>query len=64
MVELVDDPVREVRLAVIEALGHIGGEEAREALLYLAEAPDDTVREAAEHALEEVESTEDDDLSF
>ena len=30
-----------MRLAVVEALGQIGGEEAREALLYLAEAGED-----------------------
>jgi HEAT repeat protein len=64
LVELVDDPVPEVRLAVIEALGHIGGEDAREGLLYLGEAVEDNVREAAEHALEELEAAEADPLDL
>jgi HEAT repeat protein len=62
LVELVDDPVTGVRLAVIEALGHIGGEDAREALLYLAEVADDEIRAAAEKALEDIESAEDNPL--
>jgi HEAT repeat protein len=62
--ELVEDPVIEVRLAVIQALGHIGGDEAREALLYLAEAADDDIREAAEAALEELEAAEGDPLDL
>jgi HEAT repeat protein len=62
LVELVDDPVLSVQLAVIEALGQIGGEEAREALLYVAEAAEDQVRQAAEHALEHMEAEEDDPL--
>jgi HEAT repeat protein len=62
--ELVDDPVPAVRLAVIEALGHIGGEDAREALLYLAEAPEDDIREAAEAALEELEAAEGDPMDL
>ena len=45
-----------MRLAVIEALGHIGGEDAREALLFLAEAAEDEIREAADRALEEIEA--------
>jgi HEAT repeat protein len=64
LTELVDDPAQEVRLAVIEALGHIGGDEAREALLYLAEAVDDPIREAAEKALEEIEAGEGDPLDL
>jgi HEAT repeat protein len=64
LVELVDDPVESVRLAVIEALGHIGGEEAREALLYLAEAAEGRVREAAEKALDELETAEGDPLDL
>jgi len=53
-----------VRLAVIEALGHIGGDEAREALLYAAEDSQDTIREAAEKALEEIEEVEQDPLDL
>jgi HEAT repeat protein len=64
LVEVIDDPVPEVRLAVIEALGHIGGEEAREALLYLAEAAEDSIREAAEKGLEEIEAAEGDPLDL
>jgi len=62
--ELIDDSVLEVRLAVIQALGHIGGDDAREALLYLAESPEDEVREAAEAALEELEAAEGDPLDL
>ena len=38
---------------MVQALGHIGGDDAREALLYLAEAAEDDIRAAAEAALEE-----------
>jgi HEAT repeat protein len=62
LVELVDDPDTDVRLAVIESLGKIGGDDAREALLYLAEAGDDQVGEAAERALDSLETEEDDPL--
>jgi HEAT repeat protein len=64
LAELVDDPVLEVRLAVIQALGHIGGDDARESLLYLAEAADDDIRGAAAAALEELEAAEGDPLDL
>jgi HEAT repeat protein len=64
LVEVVDDPEQSVRMAVIEALGHIGGEEAREALLYIAEAGDDEVGTAAERALEDLEAAEGDPLDL
>jgi HEAT repeat protein len=51
-------------MAVIEALGHIGGEEAREALLYLGEDAEDSVRAAAEKALEELEAAEGDPMDL
>jgi HEAT repeat protein len=57
--ELVDDTELEVRLAAIKALGLIGGDEAREALLYALEDEQDIIREAAENALNEVEEGED-----
>ena len=59
---MVDDPEMDVRLAAIEALGRIGGDEAREALLYVAESGDEEIRAAAERALEDLEATEDDPL--
>lgn len=62
--ELVDDPELEVRLAVIQALGHIGGDDAREVLLYLAEAAEDDIRQAAEAALEELEAAEGDPMEL
>ena len=55
----VDDPELEVRLAAIRALGQIGGEEARETLIYALEDERDIIREAAERALNEIEEDED-----
>ena len=59
LIELIDDPALPVRLAAIAALGEIGGEEAREALVYALEDELEAVREAAEAALEEIDFFED-----
>src|SRR5437764_1162340 len=59
LIELIDDPALPVRLAAIAALGEIGGQEAREALVYALEDELEAVREAAEAALEEIDFFED-----
>jgi HEAT repeat protein len=48
-----------VRLAAIRALGQIGGDEARDGLIYALEDKRPAVREAAEQALSELETYED-----
>ena len=55
LTELIDDPAVSVRLAAIEALGEIGGEEARVALVYALEDKREVIREAAQAALEELD---------
>jgi HEAT repeat protein len=57
--ELVDDPATGVRLAAIWALGQIGGDEARETLIYALEDDDDDIKKAAEEAISELEESED-----
>jgi HEAT repeat protein len=59
LVELVDDPVGEVRLAAVTALGAIGGDQARETLVYAAEADDPALAAAARAALEALDALED-----
>jgi hypothetical protein len=57
--DMVDDPVIDVRLAAITALGQIGGEHSREALIYALEDKHEVIRDAAEAALNELEQDED-----
>jgi HEAT repeat protein len=64
LIELIDDPEQDVRLAVLDALGRIGTDEAREALVYAAEDPQDAIREAAEQALEAIDEAEMDPLDL
>ncbi len=59
VVDMIDDPVLEVRLAAIAALGQIGGEKAREALIYALEDKRAVIREAAEAALVELDFEDD-----
>ena len=59
VVDMLDDPSLDVRLAAISALGQIGGDEARDGLLYALEDKRDAVREAAQEALSNLESDED-----
>jgi len=49
-----DEKDTEVRFAILEALGRIGGEKAKRALELVAESEDDAEAEAAEIALEEL----------
>jgi HEAT repeat protein len=54
IVGLTEDAEQEVRLAAIEALGHLGGKEAREVLRTLAGEGEEAEASAAEIALEEM----------
>lgn len=59
LADLVDDPELPVRLAAIASLGEIGGQEARDVLIYCYESSDPVMKEAAANALAEMEETED-----
>lgn len=63
LASLLQDQDPQVQLTVIEALGHIGGSEAKEYLLGCLRSPRTAVREAAQEALEEIE-TADEPLSY
>lgn len=54
IIDLLDDANAEVRLAAIDALGHLGGKEARDALRLVANEGDEAEAGAAEVALEEM----------
>ena len=54
LIELLDDPDREVQMVTITALGQIGGNAAREALTSAAESDDEVLRELADDALQEL----------
>lgn len=62
MIDLVDDPDREVSAAAITSLGQIGGKEARRALLGVMESEDDVARELAQDALDELEFSNGSDM--
>lgn len=55
LIELIEDPDREVQEAAIWALGQIGGGEARRALQICCQSEDEVLRELAEEALAELE---------
>jgi HEAT repeat protein len=55
LIELIDDPDREVQGAAITSLGQIGGKEARRALIHVIEGEDEVSREIAQDALDELE---------
>ncbi|MFQ6057372.1 MAG: HEAT repeat domain-containing protein [Anaerolineae bacterium] len=55
LIELIEDPDREVQGAAIWALGQIGGAEARRVLQACCLSEDEVVRDAAEEALDELE---------
>ena len=59
VVDMLDDPALDVRLAAIAALGQIGGDEARDGLIYALEDKRDAVREAAQEALRNLDTDED-----
>jgi HEAT repeat protein len=50
-----DDPDQEVREAAVWALGHIGGQQARDILEACAQGDDEALSEAAAEALEEID---------
>lgn len=52
---LIDDPDPEVTMVAIEALGQVGGDEARHILERVATSDDEEIAEAAEVALAEYE---------
>ena len=55
LIELVDDPVAEVRSMAVWALGQIGGKRARAVVERLLDGPDEVLAAAAEDALSELE---------
>ncbi len=55
LVELVDDPDREVQGAAIWALGQIGGDKVRRILMACCQSGDEALAEVAEEALAELE---------
>jgi hypothetical protein len=55
LIDLLDDPDREVQGAAVWALGQVGGRQAREALRTCLMSDDEVLREAAEEALSELE---------
>jgi HEAT repeat protein len=59
LIELTHDDDGQVRLAAIEALGRIGGNEAKQALQKCRDGSDDAMSEAAEDALDEMKFWED-----
>jgi len=63
LIKLISDSDIEVQLAAIQALGKIGGNEAKKCLEQCLDNPGEIVHQAAEEALEQLE-TEEDPLSF
>lgn len=63
LVNLIGDDDFEVQASAIMALGHIGGDLARQTLQECLKSPDESVRDVAEEALENLEFGED-PLSF
>lgn len=57
LIELAQDPDREVSVAAITSLGQIGGKDARKALITILEGEDEVAREIAQDALDELEFT-------
>jgi HEAT repeat protein len=58
LLEHIHDLDTEVRLAVVQALGKIGGNEAKKGLQKVARDPNDAVSQAVEQALAEIETME------
>jgi HEAT repeat protein len=55
LIELLEDPDREVQEAAITSLGQIGGKDARRALIGIIEGDDEVAAELARDALDELE---------
>jgi HEAT repeat protein len=62
LIELAEDPDREVSTAAITSLGQIGGKDARRALISLVEGEDEVSREIAQDALDELEFSSGSDM--
>ena len=63
LIKLVNDPGADVQMAAIQALGKIGGTEAKEFLEHCLGSTSGAIRQTAEQALNEIEAKED-SLSF
>jgi HEAT repeat protein len=61
--ELINDPDMNVQIATIQALGQIGGAQARKYLEQCRREPSEAISQAAEQALKEL-ATIDDPLNF
>jgi HEAT repeat protein len=59
LIKLTKDTDIEVRLASIQALGKIGGPKSKQCLMRYLDNPDDTLSEAAEQALRQLDAEED-----
>ncbi len=59
LIELIHDSDAQVQISAIEALGRIGGREAKQALQECLDSADDAISEAAEGALDEMKFWED-----
>jgi len=59
VIDMLDDPNMAVRLAAIRSLGQIGGDEAREGLIYAVEDKREQIRTAAKAAIEALDAGED-----
>jgi HEAT repeat protein len=59
LIELIHDSDAQVQISAIEALGRIGGREAKQALQECLENADDAISESAEGALDEMKFWED-----
>ena len=59
VIDMLDDPNMAVRLAAIRSLGQIGGDEAREGLIYALEDKREQIRTAAKAAIEALDAGED-----
>ncbi len=59
LIELGDDPDAEVRTAVLQSLGRIGGTKAKEYLQSCMSSRNESVRESARQALDELQANED-----
>jgi HEAT repeat protein len=59
LIELTRDDDAQVQLSAVEALGRIGGNEAKQALEECRDGADDVISEAAEEALDEMKFWED-----
>jgi HEAT repeat protein len=62
LIELLDDPDREVQMVAVSALGQIGGRSAKDALTQLTESDDEVLRDLADEALQELQISSDPNL--